>query len=92
MYVSDFDGITITMRKDWFRRTAGGNWQRKPWKTTTEEITAEQYINTITHPWRGDRTERGYTYAGYIPVKITNVEPAFRNDKFTATFCFTLTR
>ena len=76
MYAAQFNGITITQKREFFARTASGkSWQKKPYNSTTETIPAQNYINAAGFPWKGDRVERGYTYAGYIPIRITSTSP-----------------
>lgn len=76
LYESQFEGMQITQEKSLYRRTASGrSWSSKPERTITEEITPRQYMNSVCCGWPGDRTERGCTYAGYLPVKITSTSP-----------------
>lgn len=78
MYEAQFTGIKITQTRCIFARTASGkSWSKRPETTTTEEITARMYMNVCDpkYRWNGDRVERGYTYAGYLPIKVSNVSP-----------------
>ena len=72
---SSFDGIQIIQTRSMYSRTPSGYWKKKPDSSITEEIPAAWYCNATNFPWKGDRTERGYTYAGYIPTKITSTSP-----------------
>ena len=75
--MASFDGVGIYQNRQLFTRTnSGKGWKRKPDESTGyEHITPEQYRNAISWHMRGDRTEYGYTYAGYTPVKITTYSP-----------------
>lgn len=73
----------IHMRVEKFCRTASGKgWQKKPYEVTEEMLTDEQYSNRVQsvsfmNGFCGGKAmaEQGYTRAGYIPVKITLVNP-----------------
>ena len=75
---------TITHEHAVYYRTASGKgWQSKPAETGFEVITCESYNNYVRSiPFMNNfdgascRAEWGYTYAGYIPVKITLVNPS----------------
>lgn len=90
MYASDFTGIRITVRREYYARTTGGSWQRKPYNVTTGEFTPDEYVRTVSSRYPGDRFQYGYTYAGYIPVKVTKVETYSHNFKCVHSFCFSL--
>lgn len=76
MYESKFAGIAITQTRKLFYKTASGkSWKSKPETIATEQISAKQYICAVENRLHGDRYERGYTYAGYIPLKITSFRP-----------------
>lgn len=71
-----YQDYTIIQTRDIFDRTESGkSWKRRPSTHEVEEIKAEQYLTTVRQIWRGDRVEYGYTYAGYIPVKLSNTSP-----------------
>lgn len=58
------------------RTTSGKSWRRKADHVERETITAAtytKYINTV--PCFKDRVEFAYTRFGYIPVKLTSVNP-----------------
>lgn len=68
----------------------------KSWRKTEEEkewITAEQYCNIVDAVpfFRGiggkEIVSKGYTYYGYIPVRITSISPS-RDAKHVYEFSF----
>lgn len=76
----------IAMVKTVYSRTASGKrWRSKPDETETRAITAVEYANCVNavpffrnfaRGTRGsERVENDYTASGYIPTKITSVNP-----------------
>lgn len=90
------DGYTITKTVTKYKRTNSGRcWKSKPESVKEEVVGAEHYTNYIQSiPFfnnYGDgaycRAEYGYTYAGYLPVKVTSVSP-YQEVKLIAEFRF----
>lgn len=87
---------TITRECAVYTRTASGKgWKRTPDTVTRETVTVDFYNNFIKsvdffNAW-GDgascRAERGYTFAGYIPVKVVTVSP-YQETKQVDVFTF----
>lgn len=82
--------------KEKYTRTASGaNWKSKPDSTVKEEITRAQFENYTSRDtirfFNGFcggscRATYGYTFAGYVPVKITLINPDHTEkevDRFT---------
>lgn len=94
-YHSIDDNAIIEKTKKVFSRTESGkNWKTKPDTTETEKITAREYFNLVNsvsfmNGFLGGyaRAEKGYTYYGYIPVKITLINPG-RTEKHVETYKF----
>lgn len=52
----------------------GKRWKEK--SSETKDVSGEFYYNCLSSiPFFKDRVERAYTYAGYIPVKLTCYSP-----------------
>ena len=92
---SDRD-YTITKTVTKYKRTASGkSWKSKPECVKDEIIDAEHYENYIRSiPFFNNygngaycRAEYEYTYAGYLPTKVTTVSP-FQEIKLIAEFKF----
>ena len=90
------DSYIITKTVSKYKRTASGKcWKSKPEYVEEEIVSAEHYTNYIQSiPFFNDygngaycRAEHNYTYAGYIPTKITSVSP-FQEVKLVAEFKF----
>lgn len=87
---------TITREHAVYYRTASGKgWRSKPAETGTEVITCESYNNYVRsvpfmNGWPGAscRAEWGYTGAGYLPVKITLINPS-QTEKHIERYRFT---
>lgn len=88
----DFDGIRITQTRTMYSKTASGkSWKKSPDYVETKEVSANNYINCTQYRWRGDRTEKGYTYVGYIPVKVSSTSPDGKQ-RCTWSYSFDLVR
>ena len=78
------NSFVITFTKKTFSRTASGRyWKAAPDTIESEIFTAENYTNYISSiPFFNNfggrascRAYKGYTFAGYIPVKVTTISP-----------------
>lgn len=76
------DNVVIAMTKKEYSRTGSGkSWKNNPDTVVTEKISGRFYSNYIssTHFFNNYgghascRVFYGYTYAGYIPVKVSTV-------------------
>lgn len=93
--IPSYSDIKITRIHSIFERTESGkSWKAKPRETTANEITTEEYTNYVRsvdfmNGFFGGtcRAEKNYTYCGYIPVKITLVNPS-RTEKHVEYFKF----
>lgn len=92
MTFSSFDGLKITQKIEWFERNTNGKWNKKPYKTDTETITAEQYKMIVKNRMGIERQYSTYSYCGYHPYKIVSIEPTYQNSKITRTFTFLIER
>lgn len=97
MYAS-FNGIEIVQKKERYSLTASGrSWKNKPDSVEASEISPEFYKNAVEavpffrNMGSFQRVERGYTFAGYIPVKITSISPD-KTAKIVYKFFFDLKR
>lgn len=78
---SELENATIIMTKSVYSRTESGkSWKKNPDEKTTEKISAEVYENIISsHSFFAhfgtERIEENYTFAGYIPVQVTSINP-----------------
>lgn len=87
----------ITRECATYSRTASGKgWKNKPDKVTRETVDAEFYNRFVRaidffdnfHEFGGYcRAAYGYTFAGYIPVKVVTVSPQ-QEKKRVDTFIF----
>lgn len=92
-------GMTITKTVETYHLTASGkSWKKNPDNVNTETVNEQHYRNYVDsvsffNGFGGGtcRAERGYTYAGYIPVRITTISPD-RQTKLVARFKFDLIR
>ena len=92
-----------TVTKEYYTRTKSGkSWCSKPYKTETESISGqyyENYIRSIPHfnrkIWWNEhnscRAEWNYTWAGYIPTRVTTISPS-GDEKIVAKFRFVYER
>lgn len=89
--------LVITMTKKEYSRTGSGkSWKNSPDTVVTEKIDGRFYNNYISaiaffNNFGGHSCSRafyGYTYAGYIPVKISTVSYD-GTKKIIAEFSFT---
>ena len=90
--------VVITMTKKEYSRTGSGkSWKKAADVVTTEKIDGRFYNNYICsisffNNFGGHSSSRafyGYTYAGYIPVKVSTVSYD-GTKKITAEFTFAL--
>ena len=92
------DNVAIRVKEYYTRTESGKSWCSKPYKTETESISGQFYENYIRSiPWFNTRTfygdrsscraEWNYTWAGYIPTRVTTVSPS-GNEKFIDRFIF----
>ena len=88
------EGYKITMIKEVYHRTSSGrSWKAKPDSSETELIDARRYnlyIDSCKYfnshiDGQSCRKEYGYSFAGYIPLRVTTVGP-FRETKIVARF------
>lgn len=84
----------IEHTKKIYDTTASGNFRKKPYETTTEIVDREFYINFVRsvsffNGFFGGTCKAfwNYTSAGYIPVKITTINPG-RTEKYIDEFRF----
>ena len=93
------EGYKITQIIEHYGRTASGNsWQAKPYQVDEKQITAREYNNYVdscswfnSFPGGSCRAYSGYTYAGYLPIRIVTVAPG-RKTKLVARFIIDLDR
>lgn len=93
----DFSGgnnCRIEHTKKLYNTTPGGRFRNKPYKTITEFVDRDFYLNFVRsvsffNNWDGGtcRAYWAYTAAGYIPAKIVTVSPD-RSVKHVDTFTF----
>ena len=92
--------IKITQILEHYSRTASGkSWKKNPDSIEKKEIPAQHYNNYVQSIGffnnfgygASCRAEHGYTYAGYIPVRVTTVSPG-QDQKIVARFVFDLIR
>lgn len=93
--------IIINHVHECYTTTKSGAFKRTPDTVKSETITGREYQNFVTSipffaGFWGDRrgycrTECGYTYAGYIPIKITTITP-WRDKKYIDRFSFEIVR
>lgn len=89
--------MTIERTTKTFSRTASGKgWKSKPDTTDTDIISSKIYDNISSREslrfWNGFcggtcRAEYGYTYYGYVPIRISRQNPS-RDVKIVETFRF----
>lgn len=83
--------MKITKTIEYYGRTASGkSWQKNPYKRTVEEIDKRCYDNYVAPEamrFFGSRAEYNYTCAGYLPTRVTSVNPD-RTMKVVAKFKF----
>ena len=72
----------ITMIETTFEKTESGkSWRKKPINEVTKEIQFEEYFNYLSsveffkNLGGYERVEKFYTYAGYIPCRLTSISP-----------------
>lgn len=72
----------ITMTETTFEKTESGkSWRKKPISEETKEIQFDEYFNYLSSVeffkslGGYERVERFYTYAGYIPCRLTSISP-----------------
>ena len=90
-------GMIITRTIETYHLTdSGKSWKKIPDNVNTETIDERQYRNYVDsvsffNGFGGGtcRAERGYTFAGYIPVRVTTISPD-RRTKLVARFKFDL--
>lgn len=70
------------MKVETYKRTESGkSWKSKPVSTERTEISEEQYNNIINSVsffrslGGSERITKGYTCEGYIPVRLTSINP-----------------
>ena len=78
--------LVITMTTEIYHRTESGkNWRRRPTETETKTIDRRFYDNVAGDDalrfWNGFcggtcRAERGYTCIGFVPIRVSRVNPA----------------
>lgn len=93
--IPDYSDVQIVRTHMVFERTdSGKSWKKNPSVTDIRKITTEEYnnyvrsINFMNGFCGGScRAEKGYTPCGYIPVKITLVNPS-GTEKHTETYRF----
>lgn len=62
----------ITVIEEKFEKTKSGKWSSNPYKTNTEEIDVEYYLNVISSiPMFKDKVKYKCTKYGKIPYKLT---------------------
>ena len=72
----NLEGIQIYETRRTYSKTESGYWRRRPdHEQVLMPITHRMYIDGSQKIFRSDRVEYGYTYAGYIPVKLTTYSP-----------------
>jgi len=82
----DGGGYTITMTENRYALGSRKAFPKKPQETVTENITARQYACYISSiGFFKDRVTLGNTAAGYIPIRLTCVNPD-RSLKIERTF------
>jgi len=98
--ISTGDSIIITCTLEHYSRTASGkSWKKVPDSSETEVIPDKHYNNYISSigffntfgNGASCRAEEGYTFAGYIPIRVTTISPG-RDKKIVAKFRFDLRR
>lgn len=84
----------IEHTKKVYDTTENGNFRKKPYETTTEIVDREFYINFVRsvsffNGFLGGtcRAFWNCTRAGYVPVKITSINPG-RTEKYIDEFKF----
>ena len=83
-YLEGFTKITIT--EEVFEKLGRKNFPRKATSTEVKETTARQYLCYLTSiGFFGDRVEKSYTVAGYIPTKLSCTSPN-KEKKITRSF------
>ena len=96
----NMDGYTVTQILETYHRTSSGKvWKSKPETVKTEVIDSRQYNNYIQSidffrnfpNGASCRAEHGYTYAGYIPIRVTTVSP-YQETKIVARFLVDMKR
>lgn len=93
----DFSGgykCRIERVKKIYDTTPGGNFRKKPYETKTEFVDCDFYLNFVRSCdffnglFGGTcRASWNYTAAGYIPTRITTINPG-RTEKHVDTFTF----
>lgn len=79
----------LVCTREMFHKTAGGNWQKKPFETSTEEFNAKNYMNMITSIGLfNDRVTKSDTEYGCIPVKLSRTSLEKASIKIKRTFKF----
>ena len=89
------DNFVIPFTKETYNRTASGrSWKKAPEAVERETISTEFYNNYVSSipffaafPGASCRAAWGYTYAGYIPVRVTSISPD-QSTKIVARFSF----
>ena len=78
-----FDGYKIQLIEKRFSKTPSGkSWKANADKEKTTIISFKEYFNYISsvdffkNLGGTERVEKGYTIAGYIPTKLTSINPS----------------
>lgn len=78
-----FEDYKITLiEKTYIRTDSGKSWKKKPIEEKEEVIQYNNYFNYISsvHLFKNlggyERIEKGYTVAGYVPIKLISISPS----------------
>ena len=80
--VEELKQYRITLITERYERTSSGkSWKKNPFETNEEVITPKKFeliissIPVFRDLGGSERVTKGYTMAGYIPVKLTSISP-----------------
>ena len=88
----ELENYKITLITKKYEKTSSGkSWKNNPVETNEEVITAKKFeliissIPFFRHLGGSERVTKGYTVAGYIPVKLSSISPE-RKTKIVRSF------